>query len=189
MPLIRQDINPSPTTVTMPYLRRYAILTNRQGARAFDLYATMNRIAYFRDNRTYRYDTSNWNLDILSQARSGEINLSDTIMYEMTYEDPLDAVERMSAGIWFDIHGVRVDIGVYNEQEWELAAVEAADAVEHAHLLWNLWDDGHTSQDETASLSVSEISANEDALFADAQDIFEEIDDFMARCDADEDAD
>jgi hypothetical protein len=177
MPYIREAINPSPTSVTMPYLRRYVILTNRHGARAFDLYETMNRIAYFRDNRTYRYDTSNWNIDILSQARNGEINISDTVMYEMTFENPTDPVERMSANIWFDIHGVRVDMAVYNEQEWDIAAADATDTVEHAHLLWNLWDDGIASQSETDEESLSDISG----LFEDAQDVEAEIDDFMDR--------
>lgn len=174
MPHIREDINPSPTSVTMPYLRRFVILTTRHGARAYDLYDTMNRIAYFRDQGTYRFDTSAWNIDILSQARGGDINLMDTVMFEMTFEQPTDPVERMSAPIWFDMHGVRVDMAIYDQQEWDIGAAEAVDVVEHAHALWNLWDDGVASQDETDDDDVS-------GLFSDEVSIDNEIADLVSR--------
>lgn len=150
----------------MPYLRRYAICTTRNGATAYDLYDTMNRQAYFRDNGNFRFDAATLNIDSLQKVRNGEAVLMDSAFYDVT---PL-AGELIRFGVdkWFAHHGVRVEMATYDEQEWEFQAAEAAAdaeaAVEDAHLLYNLFDNGTVGSFDTDDMTLSDSEDDQDVI-------------------------
>lgn len=146
------------------YLRRYCVTTNRDGARAYDLYETMNRQAYFRDNGRYRWDAATLNIETLMRIRSGEQNAMDARFYnpiDWNQGERLDRRHCVHPFFWFARHGVEVSMNVYDEQEWEIQAIEDATEVEAAHALWNLWDDGEASQEATVDSDLSDITDQE----------------------------
>jgi hypothetical protein len=161
MPYIREDNPPSPNAVNMPYLRRFCIITRRNGAKAYDLYETMNRQAYFRDNGRFRYDAASRNIETLMAIRAGEVNAMDSELWDVTLPQLGQygrAPDRMNNAGWFFQHGVEVPMEVYDEQEWDLQAIDAAEQAEAAHALWNMWDLDNTLSDATETITLSSIS-------------------------------
>lgn len=126
--------NSSPTTITMPYLRRYCIITRREGAKAYDLYHTMMRLEWFRDQGIYRYDAVRRCLETLSGIREGRINAMDSMLFDPHFmpagrRDPMYPIRMHPAG-WFFQHGVQVPMERFDEETWDIGCLEAADAAE-----------------------------------------------------------
>ena len=187
----------SPNSVTMPYMIRYALVTRYDGAKAYDLYETMNRQAYFRDNGRFRWDAATANIDALLSIRNGDVQAVEAAFYVPLWPVVADSpMLRMPSRFFFAEHGVEVDMTVFDqdrqEQEFEEMMVAAAaeaeaalmladlvdadadDTIEHAHALWNLWDDGEVSQADTVgsfSVDPAEMSDDEDDEIIDITDV------------------
>lgn len=177
----QQAICPSPTTVSMPYLRRYCVIARRTGVKAYDLFETMNRQAYFRDRQVYRFDAAERNIATLMAIRAGEVNAMDSDLYDPTFmevgrPEPRHPMKMNCAG-WFHQHGVEVDMAVYDNEEWDNRCVEATIQAEEVAAAEN--DDG------IGDFEVDEDMTNE--LFADDDSINREIFDFISRAQDDED--
>jgi hypothetical protein len=149
--------NASPDDITMPHLRRYAIITDRHGQTAFDVYETMNRLEYFMGSGHFRVDAVLKNLETLSKIRAHELSPLDGSYFDPHFSEHVPVRYISPRGFWYN-HGVKVGIRHFEEQErefdFESAMVEAAIAVEDAHLLWNLYDDG--AQDSTATDPITD---------------------------------
>ena len=154
------------------YLRRYCIVTRRNGAQAYDLYDTMNRQAYFRDNGRFRFDAASRNIEALHRIRGGETPAMDAVFFEPHFvgrgiDEPTEPM-RMNTAAWWHQHGVRVPMDAFDNQEFEIQAVEAVDTIEVAHAIWNLNanDDGEVTTETEPETDTS----NEVSLVADIGD-------------------
>ena len=132
----------------MPNPSRYMVVPYYDiGMVAYDTYETMNRIQYFIDNGNFRRAPAEANLALLEKIRWHEIHWSQVTFKEML---PLVSLPRnhprtLGARFFFRSHGVKVDMSNY-DREFESKLVEAVEAVEDAHNIWNLYDDGVASE-------------------------------------------
>lgn len=149
----------------MPYLRRFCLITTRNGAKAYDLYETMNRQEYFRANGTFRHDAAKRNIATLMIIRGQDTPAMDCIFFDVSQPDPrrpsTQALQVQQTAGWFFQHGVQVDMSIYDEQEWEVQAAErAADvdaALELAHFVWNETE-GDVASVDTMPLEMDDVS-------------------------------
>lgn len=163
----------------MPYLRRYCIIARRTGTKAYDLFETMNRQAYFRDRQVYRFDAAERNIETLMAIRAGEVNAMDSDLFDPTFiadgrPEPRYPMKMNVAG-WFHQHGVEVEMAVYDNEEWDNRCIEATIQAEEERAAEQLVELGEIEVDETM--------ANE--LFADNESINQEIFDFIDRLEED----
>lgn len=144
---------------TEMYLIRYVNVQTRNGYKAFDVFETMNRQAYFRTTGEYRYDASSRNIESLMRIRAQEIGHMEAGFYDVYHSEDNDLRLRcIGPQRFWATHGVQVDMSHFYAQQQE---IEAQAIIEDAHLLWNLWDDDErldpvTDNDSTSSLSEEE---------------------------------
>lgn len=177
----RTSASLSPNSVSMPYMIRYALVTRYDGAKAYDLYETMNRQAFFRDNGRFRWDAASANIDALLSIRNGDVQALDGVFFVPLWPAvPNAPMLRIPSRYFFAEHGIEIDMAVYSEARRELefeeamvvATQEAEDTVEYAHALWNLWDDGEISQAETVgSFNVDSSDDEDDAPIIDMSNV------------------
>ena len=153
----------SPTSVTeMPYLLRYCLVTTRNGAKAYDLYETMNRQAYFREQGRYRWDAASYNIESLMAIRAGTQNQITAQFYDPSFcaqgiTEPQTPTRLNTYAFWHQ-HGVEIDMRVYDSAVWEQEALESVETIEAAHELWNLSQVDFDTSDTTWTLDEDEIN-------------------------------
>ena len=141
------------------YLQRYVNVQTRHGMKAYDLYETMNRQQYFKDNGVFRADAAQRNIEALMCVREGTINAMDAAYYHTHHEENNNISLRcMGPQAFWKHHGVEVDMCAWHLQEQER---EAQEIQEDAHLLWNLFDDWDDESGETASVTLSDEEIEE----------------------------
>ena len=140
----------------------------------YDLELTMEKFANLARQGRYSELRANWMIEKMMDLKEMRADVLDGSMrYWMSPR--ADMYERLTRMQFWRRFGVKVNISFYHEQEarrlhsertareeavFEAAMVEAAVAVEDAHLLWNLWNDGTRSVEttmESRSLSEDEI--------------------------------
>lgn len=143
----------------MPYLRRYVTVARLTGITAYDIYETMNRQEYFRQSGAFAWDAVDYNLRQLSRVRAGEAEPLEVGFFcpYPTERTLTGSMKVITPNDFWRTHGVPVDMAIYDESVWEQQAIEAANTIEDAHLLWNLWDDGEASQAPTIALDQDEM--------------------------------
>lgn len=180
--------NPDPIPYDTMYLIRFCVIDHgaRTGRRAYDMYETMNRLAFFQQRELYRHDAVVFNIDLLERARS-----SDHLACNVMYQDPrktingIDCTARppvyIEAEMFFENYGVRCETSCFEEERHELfdtAMVDAVEAQEDGHRLWNMSAVEFFS-DETAGTTDEEdaqvyTSRDIDELLQDSVGSFEE---------------
>jgi hypothetical protein len=147
-------------TLTPMYLLRYVNIQTRDGMKAYDLYDTMNRQKYFKDNGAFRCDAAERNIDSLMRIREQSVNAMDAAFFHTHHEAGNYMTLRcMGPQAFWKHHGVEVDMSAWNLQEQDR---EQQEAVEDAHLLWNFRQDEdfedffHDESGETSSITLSD---------------------------------
>lgn len=155
----------SPTTVVMPPIRRFGLLVSGNTSKCYDYYGTMNAMEWHRNYSTmFSWDAAQLNIDSISRIRFGEATMMNAAFYDPrgNPEVPPGQLRCMPNRMFWQLFGVEVPLSNWSRQEFEESAefedamVDAADAVEAAHALWNLWDDGVASQAPTDEVTLSE---------------------------------
>lgn len=168
---------PSPVSVIiMPYLRRFTIITDRNGARAYDLKHTMDRLGHYRDNGAFRWDAASANIATIEAIRGGEMVAMDGVYWNT--DMPSDRYAPMVAEapriFWFR-HGVQVDMRFFDDETFEIEAVEATEAAERAYEEWNQNGDNDSvvvlGEDAENPIEIEDVSLDE----MDAQDLDEDV--------------
>ena len=125
---------------TMAVLRRFVTVPYYDiGIIAVDLYETMNRVEWFRQQGHFSEDEAVFNMALLSRIRNGEL---EEALWSQQMFRPMTSMENaVPFKHWMRSHGVRVSMTVYDEAVFEEQMAEAAAALEDGHLFWNLYDD------------------------------------------------
>jgi hypothetical protein len=127
----------SPTSVTefTMIATRYLIVSfSDRGRVAYDLLDTMNRMEHFQALGTLTMDGAEYNLNLIRRLRYNEVQVSNCVFHAMMGTETGTYGHQM----WFRRHGCEVDMTFYEEQEAnEAAIVDAAEAIEGAHILWD----------------------------------------------------
>lgn len=164
----------SPVCVTDPmYLRRFGAFDHggreRNGARnihAYCLYGTMNRLAYGVEHWGWNPNAVDHNLSIIAEIRAGQLNMNMTEGFVCPDLGTDEDFVPLPAGRFWQVHGIQVRYEAFLDQEREIDAfdasmLDATEAVEDAHVLWNLYDDGENHSVGTFDADMSDLSDTE----------------------------
>lgn len=187
MPYIREAFDPreitkSPISVAMPYLIRYCVIDHggNAGQIAYDIYETMNRLAYFRDRGMFRHDATERDLQELSRIRNGDVIDPSAPTFwcpRLPAQGGDDVLVLLTGKQFFRDHGVAVNMEIFYEQvreqemdpawdddlweeTFENACIEAANDAEAAQLIWNMRvEDAELTSDTDDLISVGSIGS------------------------------
>lgn len=174
----------SPTSVIMPTPRRFGLLVTGNVSKCYDFYGTMNAMEWHRQHSAgFHWDAAQLNIDSISRIRFGEMTMLNAAFYDPrgNPEVPPGQLRCMNNRAFWRLFGVEVPLENWSAQEFEESAafedamVDAADAAEVAHALWNLWDDGVASQAPTEEITLSD-EERERLMNEDVGDIIPEQD-------------
>lgn len=144
------------------YLLRYVNIQHCDGMKAYDLYETMNRQKYFKDNGAFRCDAAERNIDSLMRIREQSVNAMDAPFFHTHHEcNNYIALRCMGPQAFWKHHGVEVDMMAWMLQEEDR---ENQEVIEDAQALWNFrqdehWLDEESGETHSVTLSDEEIDA------------------------------